>query len=263
VTKQRSLQVADQRRFGRMCWLTLHAPEIAGEVRAGQFLMVRCSEADLYEPFLRRALFVAASQPALGQIALLYAPEADPGLRWLARCQAVDTLDVLGPFGHGFELARTTKTLLLLGEGPNIAALLMLAHTMVARGGSVTLYATASELALLPPAFLLPSEIEYQTGSGAAVELLSQQHLAQGGPSTLVWADQLCAALPFHELNQLRDLLRTQRIRTDRSFASIMAESTLACGIGNCGACAVETRKGLRLACSEGPVFGLHQLIEG
>jgi dihydroorotate dehydrogenase electron transfer subunit len=263
VTKQRLLQLADQRRFGRMCWLTLHAPEIANEVRAGQFLMVRCSEADVHEPFLRRALFVAASQPALGQIALLYAPEADAGLRWLARCTTGDTLDILGPFGHGFELARTTKTLLLLGEGPNIAALLMLAHTMVARGGSATLYATASELALLPPAFLLPSEIEYQTGSGAAIELLNQQHLAQGTPSTLIWADQLCAALPFHELSRLGELIRTHRIRTDRSFASVIAESALPCGIGNCGACTIETRKGLRLACSEGPVFGLHQLIEG
>jgi dihydroorotate dehydrogenase electron transfer subunit len=259
--RHRLLTVADQRAFGGLCWLTLHAPEIARDVRAGQFLMLRCSEAEGTDPLLRRALFVAASQAALGQIALLYTPETDVGLRWLARVRAGDNVDVLGPFGHGFELSRTTKTLLLIGEGQGIGSLLMLANEILVRGGSATLYAAAPEAALLPPPFLLPSEIEYQSGVGSVIELLSQHAPTSGNPSLITWADQLCATLPFDQLQRLQDTIRTNRIRTDRDFASVLVHSELPCGTGVCGACAIDTRKGLRLACDTGPVFGLHQLV--
>src|ERR671928_619778 len=101
---QRLLVIADQREATpRLRWLTLAAPELARSVRAGQYLLVRCAEDGSYDPLLRRPLFVAAAEPALGQIGLLYEP-AERGLAWLARGRAGDELDVLGPFGHPFEL---------------------------------------------------------------------------------------------------------------------------------------------------------------
>src|SRR5690242_20793038 len=125
MAQQRHLTIADQRAVTpRMRWLTLTAPELARGVRAGQYLLVRCAEDGSYDPLLRRPLFVAAAEPALGQIGLLYEP-AERGLAWLARGRSGDDLDVLGPFGHPFELSARTRSLLLIGAGPGLAALLL------------------------------------------------------------------------------------------------------------------------------------------
>src|SRR5512134_633115 len=131
MARQRELTIADQRgATPRLRWLTLHAPELVREVRAGQYLLVRCAETGAYDPLLRRALFVAAAEPALGQIGLLYEP-ADAGLRWLARCRAGDTLDAIGPLGRPFTLGNRTRTLLLLGSGDGLPALLLLAREVL------------------------------------------------------------------------------------------------------------------------------------
>src|SRR4030095_11877438 len=102
MAQQQFLEIADQRTATpRLYWLTLEAPDLARSIRAGQYLLVRCAEEGSYDPLLRRPLFVAASEPALGQIGLLYEP-AERGLAWLARGRAGDLLDVVGPFGHPF-----------------------------------------------------------------------------------------------------------------------------------------------------------------
>ena len=120
----------------------MQSPELARSVRAGQYLLVRCAEDGSYDPLLRRPLFVAAAEPALGQIGLLYAP-VERGLAWLARGRPGDTLDIVGPLGQPFTIAGRTRTLLLVGQGPGLAALLLLARTAVGKGCAVTLLAGA------------------------------------------------------------------------------------------------------------------------
>jgi dihydroorotate dehydrogenase electron transfer subunit len=294
MTQLRFLTIADQRAVTpRLRWLTLLAPDLARGVRPGQYLLVRCAEAGSYDPLLRRPLFVAAAEPALGQIALLYGP-SEPGLAWLARGRSGDTLDVLGPFGQPFAIERGTRNLLLIGAGAGLAALLLLAQQGAARGCAITLVAGASAADALPPPFLLPGEIEYQTTVGAATDLLAGQPPApqdketarQGDvatgrrgvkakrqkqnaasspslPATLSpvsWADQICAALPSDQLAALTAAVRTAKYRWDRGFASALLEGPLVCGVGACGVCAVELRRGTRMLCADGPVFDLRDI---
>src|ERR671926_331990 len=109
MAHQRLLQIADERSVtSRLRWLTLDAPSMAHSVRAGQYLLVRCAEEGSYDPFLRRLLFVAATEPALGQIGLLYEP-AERGLAWLARGRPGDRLDIVGPSGHPFTVGERTR----------------------------------------------------------------------------------------------------------------------------------------------------------
>jgi dihydroorotate dehydrogenase electron transfer subunit len=74
------------------------------------------------------------------------------------------------------------------------------------------------------------------------------------------WADQVCAALPLDQLPALRDAIRAVKFRWERGFASVLLEGPLVCGVGACGVCAVEIRKGVRMLCSDGPVFDLRDL---
>jgi len=288
MAQQRLLTIADQRAVTpRLRWLTLHAPDLARAVRAGQYLLVRCAEQGSYDPLLRRPLFIAAAEPALGQIGLLYEP-SERGLLWLSRGRAGDTLDVIGPLGHPFELDGRTRNLLLVGAGPGLAALLLLAQQGAARG-AVTLIAGAGDAERLPPPFLLPGEVEYQTVVGAATELLAgrlapaiaeenKETRRQGDKSKpkrdsvsqspslpvslspIAWADQICVALPSGQLLELREAIRRVKYRWERGFASALLEGPLVCGVGACGVCAVEMRRGTRMLCSDGPVFDLRDL---
>ena len=289
MAQQRFLEIADQRAATpRLRWLTLRSPELARSLHAGQYLLVRCAEQGSYDPLLRRPLFVAAAEPGLGQIGLLYEP-SERGLAWLSHGRVGDTLDVLGPFGQPLALDARTRNLLLVGSGPGLAALLLLAREAAGRGCAVTLLAGAAQAETLPPPFLLPGEVEYQTTVGPATDLLSgqtaptsQEHdketrgqgdkkkqkrgnapLSLNLPASLspiMWADQICAALPADQLSALTSAIRTIKYRWERGFASALLEGPLICGVGACGACAVDLRRGTRLLCSDGPVFDLRDV---
>ena len=290
MAQQRQLVIADQRAVTpRLRWLTLHAPDLARGVQAGQYLLVRCAEQGSYDPLLRRPLFIAAAEPALGQIGLLYEP-SERGLIWLSRGRAGDTLDVIGPLGHPFALEARTRNLLLVGSGPGLAALMLLARAGAARG-TVTLIAGADEPDRLPPPFLLPGEVEYQTTVGLAINLLGNSDASLNGnsendkvtrrqgdkgkkrdasvtpsprhpvtPSPIAWADQIFAALPLEQLLALRDSIGRVKYRWERGFAGALLEGPLVCGVGACGVCAVAMRRGTRLLCADGPVFDLRDV---
>jgi dihydroorotate dehydrogenase electron transfer subunit len=268
MAQQRQLEIADQRAVTpRLRWLTLHAPDLARGVRPGQYLLVRCAEQGSYDPLLRRPLFIAAAEPALGQIGLLYEP-SERGLIWLARGRAGDTLDVIGPLGHPFALDGRTRNLLLVGSGPGLAALLLLAQAGAARG-AVTLIAGADEPGRLPPPFLVPSEVEYQTTIGLQIADFKLQNDRSGTQSAIYnlqsaisWADQICAALPLEQLLALRDSIGRVKYRWERGFASALLEGPLVCGVGACGVCAIELRRATRLLCADGPVFDLRDVAD-
>jgi dihydroorotate dehydrogenase electron transfer subunit len=267
MAQQQFLEIADQRAATpRLYWLTLHAPDLARSVRAGQYLLVRCAEEGSYDPLLRRALFVAAAESALGQVGLLYEPN-ERGLAWLARGRPGDALDVIGPMGRPFAVHDRTRTLLLIGAGSGLPALLLLAREAAAKGGSVTLLAGAADVTALPPPFLLPGEVEYQSFAGLQISDFRLQIDPNAAKSTIYdlqsaigWADQVCAALPLNQLPALRDAIRAVKFRWERGFASVLLEGPLVCGVGACGVCAVEMRKGVRMLCSDGPVFDLRDL---
>jgi dihydroorotate dehydrogenase electron transfer subunit len=267
MAQQRQLEIADQRAATpRLRWLTLRAPELARSVRAGQYLLVRCTEQGSYDPLLRRALFVAAAEPALGQIGLLYEPN-ERGLAWLAHGRPNDMLDVVGPLGRPFAIEERTRTLLLIGAGAGLPALLLLAREAATKGRAVTLLAGAAEVDALPPPFLLPGEVEYQSLAGleikdwrSEVAPNSAQAPISDLQSAIGWADQVCAALPGDQLPALREAVRAIKFRWERGFASVLLEGPIVCGVGACGVCPVELRKGTRMLCSDGPVFDLRDL---
>lgn len=278
MTRPHLLPIAEQRpATKRLIWLTLHAPELARSVRPGQYLLVRCSAPGSHDPLLRRPLFVAAAEEAIGQIGLLYAPD-DRGLAWLARGGPGDEVDVIGPFGEPLALDRGTRTVLLVGQGPGLAALLLLARQTVRRGGSVALLAGAHDTELLPPPFLLPNEIEYQSILGDVTNLLQppppslparkkKQAAPQPGPAlanTLInWADQVCAALPVADAPALAAAVAQAKLRWERGFAQVLLDGPLVCGVGACGVCGLDTRRGHRLLCSNGPTFDLRDVTLG
>ena len=85
-----------------LAWL--EAPQLAGEVRPGQFVMVHCGE-DL-EMFLPRPLSI--HQRDGSKIALLFYV-VGKGTDWLSQCQAGSSLELLGSLGNGFSISPDSR----------------------------------------------------------------------------------------------------------------------------------------------------------
>ena len=98
-------------------WLIwLRCPEIAREVRPGQFVMVRCGEKlTLPRPF-------SVHRVKENRVALFFTVWADgQGTHWLSRRKAGDSLELFGPLGNGYDIYRASKNLLLVGGGMGVA----------------------------------------------------------------------------------------------------------------------------------------------
>lgn len=259
MARQHTVAIADHRPVTpRLRWLALQAPDLARDARPGHSLLVWCNDPGDTSRLLRRPLFVAAALPELGQAAVLYEPD-EPGLAWLARRVPGETLDVIGLCGRTLFFTDRQRNLLLIGAGAGLAALIFAArfappHT------AVTMIAVAGDQDGLPPPFLLPSAIEYETIVGADLPAAVAGALQPAtGTSPLAWADAVVAALPHDALAALVQGIRAVRLRQPPGFAQALIGAPPGCGFGACGACAVELRGGVRLPCVEGPWFDLRE----
>ena len=179
-TLQAEATVTENRRVAPgVTLLRLHAPEVAERAQPGQFLLARCSDGN--DPLLRRPFpFFAITSP---DIAILVHAE-EPGRRWLAGRSPGQPVDILGPLGQGFALARDTRHLLLVAEGLAIAGLAGLALHTVRAGLEVTMLGGFAGAAGALPADLLPPEVEYRVATadgslgqrGAVANLLACGH---------------------------------------------------------------------------------------
>lgn len=237
----------------------LQAPGIAQEAQPGQFVLVRCGEG--YEPLLRRALSIhrigapSAASPERG-CALLYGIHGS-GTGYLRRLGPGDTLDVLGPLGRGFTVHAGSRNLLLVAGGWGTSPLVALIEQQVVQGRAVTLLAGAAHAALLYPPALLPPEAEVVTATedgsaghkGRVVDLVGEYWS---------WADEVFACGPGAMYPALGNVTESL---WPRKPVQVLVEMAMACGVGACYACTIETKRGPKLACRDGPRFYLKDLL--
>jgi dihydroorotate dehydrogenase electron transfer subunit len=233
-------------------------PGMANDARAGRFVLLLCRETGALDPFLRRAYSVCAAGAERDELSVLVRPFGRAS-RWLVRRRPDDPLDVVGLLGNAFRLSPNATNLLLVGGGVGVAPLMKLAVEAVARGRNVTLLlGAADESTLLPPS-LLPSTVEYVVATidgsrghaGVVTDLV---------PAYARWADQLFACGPEPMFYSLRRALEPFRIGGKPSV-QVAVERPMACGMGACLGCVVETRRGSVASCVDGPIFDLDDLV--
>ncbi|MDI7277990.1 MAG: hypothetical protein QME94_18575, partial [Anaerolineae bacterium] len=196
------------------------------------------------DPYLRRALpFLRLAGES---VAFLFA-RGDPGLDWLARRSLGERVSLIGPLGRGFDLWPDTRRLLLATEAGPVGPLLALATQALALDLSVGL--VLEEAAARDLAAIVPEAVELIPAPAGSVWDLVAGHLA--------WADQVAVAAPVEGLPRLARLLPSLRPGLVQCFV----ETSLACGLGWCGSCLTDTRRGPRRACTSGPVSDLRELI--
>ena len=187
-----------------------------------------------------------------------------------------ETLELIAPVGNGYALDPATRRLLLVADAARLAPLIALAHEASQKQIAVSLLVragTGAQGEVVDGASLsawlsemLPLDVEYQVAAELSAVL----------PELLGWADQLCAAGDYtlyallKESPGLKERMmpaggRSPGSRAARDtgsglpagFAQVIVAPLMACGFGACQGCAVETARGMRLACVDGPVFDL------
>jgi dihydroorotate dehydrogenase electron transfer subunit len=232
----------------RLAWL--EAPEIAVLARPGQFVMVRCGDG----AFLRRPLSIHRLNGGKTGLAFLFAVKG-AGTEWLAGLKPGRLVDLLGPLGQGFSIKAGAGNLVLVAGGLGIAPLGFLADRALEDGKKVSLLHGAATSGLLCPDSLLPA--------GAACILATEDgsrgrrgYVSQCLPEVLPAADQIFACGPTP---MFRTLAADASLRDKDVQVSL--EVRMACGLGICYGCSVNTRQGVKQVCKHGPVFSLHDII--
>ena len=239
--------------------IALHAPQLAQAIQPGQYCMLRCCDLLATDPLLRRPFFIQSVQRQQGDCALLV-HRRGRGTTWLTKQGEGAVLDLLAPFGHGWVIPPTTRNLLLVNEGTNIAALTLLAQHAVEQELSVTLVSYILQPEDAYPPALLPPEVEYHNiaprtpaviGVGGA---LVDDHTLD---PYLTWADAVYLSVS-HETSVM--LYNSYEPLRRKNFAQCTVIQPLVCASGVCLACSIETYSGPRLLCRDGPVFALREV---
>ena len=236
--------------------LRLCAPEIACEAAPGQFVDVLCAGKTL-----RRPISLCGFDARTGEVRLVYEVRGE-GTAWLARRGAGETLNVLGPLGHGFDLspaADPEALAVFVGGGVGTPPLLAAAAAFGARAAVILGFRTAAAAMLVGDFEALGAAVSLATDDGTAghhglVTAPLQKRLDEA-PCAIVYA---CGPKPM--LSAVARIARERGIRCQLSM-----EERMACGVGACLCCAVKTRdpdggEHMRHVCKHGPVFEAEML---
>jgi dihydroorotate dehydrogenase electron transfer subunit len=249
----------------------IEAPHVAAAAQPGQFLTVRCKDFILRRPFSIHQVGnnnVIAGPDAIGtkqsQVAILFRV-AGKGTLWLSRRQAGEKIDILGPLGKGFTIRPESKNLLLVAGGIGIAPLVLMMQ-QVSPHHQVTLIQGASTAAQLYLGSRQLTAISHQRVQ--VVPVTEDGSMGQKGmatdilPDFLDRADQVHACGPVDMYKTMAEMsLRAKKSSLKLEKCQVSLEVRMGCGFGACYGCTINTRKGLKRVCRDGPVFELGDII--
>lgn len=245
--------------MGDALLVTVSAPaHVARRLKSGQFFNITCRFPSSLDPLLRRPYSVYRVDRDAATLTFLVRPFGR-GSAWLAGRTPGERLAMLGPLGNSFTINNRAKHLLMVAGGVGVAPLVMLSDEAVAQGCDVVFVMGAANEAGLLAASELAEGVEYL----AATDDGSRGHRGLATDVTadyVQWAEQIFACGPEPMYRTLRAVIDPLRLNR-KPPVQISVERGMACGLGACLGCVVETHHGMIASCVQGPVFDLDQVI--
>ncbi|MBR6017694.1 MAG: dihydroorotate dehydrogenase electron transfer subunit [Paludibacteraceae bacterium] len=172
------------------------------------------------------------------------------GTDLMARMQPGETLDILSCLGHGYDLRKAGDEVLVVGGGVGVPPLIYLAKQLRAQGKHVH-----AVLGFNTEKEVFAEEMFASLGCKVEVCTMDGSYGRRG-----VVTDLIAKPAPFYyacgPLPMLRAIAETVGTNGQMSM-----EERMGCGVGICVGCSIETKKGVRRVCKEGPVFDAEELI--
>ncbi len=240
----------------RLHVMELRVPEIARAVKPGQFVHVRVPGLDQH--LLRRPFSVYARDVAYGSIELLY-QTVGVGTERLAKLPIGAELDVMGPIGRGWRVPEADGRVLLVGGGVGAAPLYLFCEQLVEAGREVDVVLGAQTAAAL----VCCGRYEALLGRGVSCSTDDGSFGRAGFCTSLVDEALATGAYGFVAVCGPEPLMRIVAASCAAAgiACAVSLERRMACGVGACLSCTVDTKAGKRRACVDGPVFDAAEVV--
>ena len=232
-------------------YLELQPPPEWETVQPGQFVQLGLG-GDRPE-LLRRPLSIYQSHPTLGFLYQL----VGRGTAVLSGRSPGQQLPVLGPLGRGWQPPASARRALLVAGGVGWAALALLSEQLLAQGVQTDLLVgarNAQTLAALGLDHRPELRLHLATDDGSLGHHGMNTELLPELLDSTVW-DYLAACGPEPMLRKVAALAAEQGLDCEVSL-----EQRMACGLGACLSCVIETTAGRRKVCLDGPVFAAREV---
>ncbi len=248
MIKQEKMAIVSQTEIAKNIFeLTVTGSLVQEMNEPGQFVHVRV--ADSFEPLLRRPISVAKIDNEASSFTMIYRSEGR-GTSLLSQKTQRDTLDVLGPLGHGFPVDEAGEKAYLIGGGIGVPPLYELALQLNAKGVETVhiLGFESSEAVFYEDKFRALGDTHIATVDGSHGTEGFVTHILNALPNDFD-TYYSCGPTPMLEAVQWA-------YPEKKGFLSY--EQRMGCGIGACFACVCRTTRSETdyiKVCSDGPVF--------
>lgn len=225
----------------------LSSPVIAGAAEAGQFIDILCDGFTL-----RRPISICGFNKNLGILRLVFEIRGK-GTDWLSELETGDSLDMIGPLGHGFPLQDSSDKAVVVGGGIGTPPLLPIARFYKGNTTAISGFRTVSASIL-------------------------QKDFEAAGAKTILCTDDGTAGFHGFTTQALEEHLATQQCnviytcgpkvmmkgiaKIAKKYAVpcyVSMEERMGCGVGACLGCTCRTKDEngphMTRVCLNGPVF--------
>ena len=226
--------------------ITFESGGMAAQIaQPGQFVHIRCGQANL----LRRPISICNWAAERDLIRIVFEDRGE-GTHWLSQCAVGDSLDILGPLGHGFSMEPDGRYL-LVGGGIGIPPMRGCAQYTQGRSTAI-LGGRSADKVILRDCFqeecakVLMATDDGSLGYHGFVDALVRQELEQDRNYDTVLA---CGPKPM--------LRNVAKVAEEFGIpCQVSMEERMGCGIGACLVCACDMKDGSRKhVCKDGPVL--------
>ena len=240
----------------RLFKMKFHAPKLCDEVEPGQFVHIQLNGFEAH--ILRRPISVYRVNREEQSIELIV-QEVGEGTRFMAQAQAGAHFNMLGPVGHGWKLKQRDERVLIVGGGVGAAPLYMFTQLCVERGVAVEVVLGAQTKDALVTyedyKQLLGREPLCATDDGSFgragfCTVLVEEALSQGAFDAVY----VCGPEPLMRIV-------AQTAVSHKVSCQVSMEKRMACGVGACLSCVVDTTEGRKRSCVDGPVFDAAKVV--
>ena len=241
--KQRGADVVAVLPLGSYMMMTLEQPEIAREALPGQFLHIRCGEQTLRRP-------ISIGGVRGDRVTLIFEVKGK-GTRWLADRSIGDTIEALGPLGHGFP--QNPGKVLLVGGGVGAPPMYFAAQRL--SGCDALLAFRSADRAMLVEEFRAEcGTVQVMSDDGS----IGKKGFAAQGAAELLKNGGYDAVFACGPKIMLKTTYEAAKAAGVPCYVSM--EERMGCGVGACLGCSVPLKgadgtKHMARACADGPVF--------
>jgi dihydroorotate dehydrogenase electron transfer subunit len=245
-------QIIDNNRLKKEFYiLELLSPEVLPEIYPGQFVQVRVDHTNSI--FLRRPFSFHDVDYKNNTIKLLI-QITGKGTLALSLLKKGDILNLVFPLGNSFSLPSKGEKALLVGGGCGVAPLLYLAKYLKSHD---------YEFDVLMGFRNADRIIEYEEYKKLSQVFIATEDGSEGEKGIVINHSLLkktdynriyCCG-PDSMMKAVADYSRKKNINCEVSLENLMA-----CGVGACLCCVVNTIRGNVCSCTDGPVFNINDL---